>query len=125
MIRDPVVEIFALKVPGSPDLHDRKFTALFSRVLAKRTVFTPTLRDLVFYFRVRRDIETGRSAYAPLDELRRFEGLSSHLGVAFEDLYASWPILPDDETLASALRRGRPALCELRIQCVDHAPTTT
>jgi len=109
-------------VSGAAD--SRGVTALFTRVLAKRTVFAPTVRDLVFYFRVRRDIETGRSAYAPRDELQRFEGLSSHFGVAFEDLYASWPTLPDDETLASALRRGRPAPCPLRIQRMDHSQTT-
>lgn len=103
----------------------RAVRALYMRVLARRTVFTPTVGDLAFYFRVRRDIETGQSRYAPLDELRRFAGLSSHFGVAFEDLYASWPILPDDETLAAALRRGRPAPCQLCIQRMDHAPTTT
>jgi hypothetical protein len=47
----------------------RAVTARFTRVLARRTPFTPTLRDLVFYFRVRRDIETGRSSY-PTDGSR-------------------------------------------------------
>lgn len=100
----------------------RAVTALFTRVLAKRTIVTPTVGDLAFYFRVRRDIENGRAAYAPRDEMRRFVGLSSYFGVAFEDLYACWPLLPDDETLASALRRGRPALCQLRIHRIDHSP---
>jgi len=79
------------------------------------------VRDLLVYFRVRRDLENGRRGYASRDEMRRFVDLSSYFGVAFEDLYAAWPLLPDDANLDSELRRGRPLWCQLRIQQMDHA----
>jgi len=99
----------------------RAVTALFTRVLAKRTVIDPTVRDLLVYFRVRRDLENGRRGYASHDEMRRFVDLSSYFGIAFEDLYAAWPLLPDYTNLDSELRCGRPLWCQLRIQQMDQA----
>jgi hypothetical protein len=98
----------------------RAVTTLFSRVLARRIVMDPTVRDLLVYFRVRRDLEDGRRGYTSRDEMRRFVDLSSYFGVAFEDLYAAWPRLPHDANLDSELRSHRPLWCQLRIQQLDH-----
>ena len=99
----------------------RAVTALFTRVLAKGSVFTPTLLDLVVYFRVRRDIEAGRAAMLLTEERRRYIAMSSHFSVAFDDLYAGWPFLPDRDTLERELRRRAPTRCRLRIHQMDLA----
>lgn len=101
----------------------RAVTALFTRVLAKGSVFTPTLLDLVVYFRVRRDIEAGRAAMLLPEERRRYIAMSSHFSVAFDDLYAGWPFLPDRNTLETELRRRAPMPCRLRIHQMDLAYT--
>ena len=99
----------------------RAVTALFTRVLARGSVLTPTRLDLVVYFRVRRDIEAGRAATLLPEERRRFIQFSSHFSVAFDDLYAMWPFLPDSETLETELRRRAPTKCRLRIHQMDVA----